>query len=106
MIHLTCSSRRKDLEPTVRSVAERCAQRAIFPEHIECCGFSGDRGFNFPELTRSALAPLKEQIPAGCSRGYSNSRTCEIGLSGMGGIEYRSIFYLIDEVSRGSVGRG
>ena len=100
MIHLTCSSRRKDLEPTVRSVANRCAQRAILPEHIECCGFSGDRGFNFPELTRSALAPLKEQIPASCTRGYSNSRTCEIGLSGMGGIEYRSIFYLVDEVSR------
>jgi D-lactate dehydrogenase len=100
MIHLTCSSRRKGLERTVRSVAGRCAKQAIVPEHIECCGFSGDRGFNFPELTRSALAPLKEQIPKGCTRGYSNSRTCEIGLSGVGGIEYRSIFYLVDEVSR------
>jgi len=100
MIHLTCSSRRKGLEPTVMSVARRCAKTAILPEHIECCGFSGDRGFSFPELTRSALAPLKQQIPPGCSRGYSNSRTCEIGLSGVGGIEYRSIFYLIDEISR------
>ena len=99
MIHLTCSSRRKGLEATVRSVAEHCAAQAILPEHIECCGFSGDRGFNFPELTKSALAPLKQQIPEGCTRGYSNSRTCEIGLSGIGGIEYRSIFYLVDEVS-------
>jgi D-lactate dehydrogenase len=100
MVHLTCSSRRKGLEPTVMSVTGRCAREAILPEHIECCGFSGDRGFNFPELTHSALAPLKPQIPSGCSRGYSNSRTCEIGLSGIGGIEYRSIFYLVDEVSR------
>ena len=99
MVHLTCSSRRKGLEPTVLSVARRCAKEAIVPEHIECCGFSGDRGFNFPELTRSALAPLRQQIPEGCSRGYSNSRTCEIGLSGVSGIEYRSIFYLVDEVA-------
>jgi D-lactate dehydrogenase len=103
MVHLTCSSRRKGLEPTVMSVARRCARQAILPEHIECCGFSGDRGFNFPELTHSALAPLKEQIPTGCTRGYSNSRTCEIGLSGLGGIEYRSIFYLVDEVSASAV---
>jgi len=60
MIHLTCSSRRKGLEPTVLSVARRCAKKTILPGHIECCGFSGDRGFNFPELTHSALAPLKE----------------------------------------------
>ena len=100
MIHLTCSSRRKGLEPTVMAVARRCAREALLPEHIECCGFSGDRGFNYPELTQSALAPLKAQIPNDCTRGYSNSRTCEIGLSGIGGIEYRSIFYLVDEVSR------
>lgn len=28
--------------------------------------------------------------------GYSNSRTCEIGLSAHAGIPYRSILYLVD----------
>ncbi|WP_419207276.1 hypothetical protein ACN08N_17805 [Photobacterium leiognathi subsp. mandapamensis] len=50
-------------------------------------------------MNASALAPLKRQVPAGCTEGYSNSRTCELGLSEHSGIEYRSILYLVDKVS-------
>ncbi|MBT3014729.1 MAG: hypothetical protein KME63_03160 [Candidatus Thiodiazotropha sp. (ex Clathrolucina costata)] len=42
------------------------------------------------------LSRLKRQIPGDCKQGYSNSRTCEIGLSRHTGIPYRSIAYLID----------
>ncbi|WP_241149041.1 hypothetical protein [Photobacterium sanguinicancri] len=39
-------------------------------------------------------------MPSNCNEGYSNSRTCEIGLSEHSGIEYRSILYLVDKVSQ------
>jgi D-lactate dehydrogenase len=32
--------------------------------------------------------------------GLSTSRTCEIGLSQHGGIDYHSVVYLLDRVSR------
>ncbi|WP_348533128.1 FAD-linked oxidase [Halomonas sp. 11-S5] len=56
------------------------------------------KGFTTPELNASALAGLAEQV-AECSAGYSNSRTCEIGLSQHGGIPYRSILSLLDRAS-------
>jgi len=85
------------LEDKLREVAELCAQNVIVPETVGCCGFAGDRGFNVPELTASALSRLKESLPRSCLAGYSTSKTCEIGLSLHSGINYQSIFYLIDE---------
>ena len=67
----------------------------VVPENINCCGFAGDRGFSVPELNEAALDGLKDQV-AGCSEGFSTSRTCEIGLSLHGGINYSSILYLVD----------
>jgi len=31
-----------------------------------------------------------------CTAGYSNSRTCEIGLSAHSGLSYQSLMYLVD----------
>ena len=90
---------RSGLAPIIERVTKACAMQVIIPDDITCCGFAGDKGFTKPELNASALAPLKAQVPAGCSEGYSNSRTCEIGLSEHSGIEYRSILYLVDKVS-------
>lgn len=50
-----------------------------------------------PELNAASLARLQEQIPPGCQQGYSDSLTCEIGLSHHSGFRYRSIAYLIDD---------
>jgi len=58
---------------------------------------AGDRLFNYPELSESALHYLKEAIPEGCNNGYSTSRTCEIGLSLHSGIHYKSIVYLVEK---------
>ena len=99
MLHITCSTRRQALDKQMLQLAQYCAKEVIVPEHIECCGWAGDKGFTTPELNAAALLPLKSQIPEHCTRGYSNSRTCEIGLSHHSGIAYQSILYLVDEVS-------
>lgn len=100
MLHITCSSRKMALEKTMLAVAQACVSDVIVPEHIQCCGFAGDKGFTTPELNQAAVQSLKQQVPANCQRGFSNSRTCEIGLSHHSGIPYQSILYLLDEVSR------
>ena len=48
------------------------------------------------ELNAAALADLGVQVPAETTSGYSNSRTCEIGLSLHGGVPFQSIVYLVD----------
>ncbi len=99
-VHVTCSSRKMGLAELFLAVARRCAVRVVVPEGVDCCGFAGDRGFSHPELNRSALTHLRPAVAAVCRDGYSNSRTCEIGLSEHGGIHYRSILYLLDECTR------
>ena len=100
-IHTTCSSTKMGLAPHLKKLALMCSQNVVVPDGIGCCGWAGDRGFTFPELNASALAPLRSAIPAGCSGGYSTSRTCEIGLSLHSGITYKSIVYLVDRCTVG-----
>ncbi|MBQ3960352.1 MAG: hypothetical protein II683_01005, partial [Muribaculaceae bacterium] len=70
----------------------------LVPDGVGCCGFAGDKGFTHPELNAYALRKLRPQIEnAGIKRGFSNSRTCEIGLTTNSGIPYQSLIYLIDE---------
>jgi D-lactate dehydrogenase len=69
------------------------------PEGIHCCGFAGDKGFTQPALNAHALRSLKAAV-AGCPEGISTSRTCEIGLSEHAGIDYHSLAYLVDRVTR------
>lgn len=99
MLHVTCTSRKMGLTDKMVSLANRCSTRVHIPEYIYCCGFAGDKGFTVPELNANALSTLKEQVPSSCSQGYSNSRTCEIGLSEHAGIDYQSIIYLVDKVT-------
>jgi D-lactate dehydrogenase len=94
--HISCSSTKMDLEGKFRKVAGALSQDPVFPEEVGCCGFAGDKGFSHPELNDYALRNLKKNI-AGCSTGFSNSRTCEIGLSKSAGINYNSIMNLLDE---------
>ncbi len=97
-VHPTCSTRKLGLEAKLEQLARACAREVIMPADVYCCGFAGDRGFNFPELNESALKDLKEHVCT-CEAGYSTSKTCEIGLSLHSGIPYRSILYLVDEAS-------
>jgi D-lactate dehydrogenase len=95
-LHVTCSARKMGLEEDFLAVANACAKSVFVPEEDGCCGFAGVKGFDTPELNASALSRLKQQLPDGCDQGYSNSRTCEIGLARHTGIPYRSLAYLVD----------
>ncbi len=97
-LHPTCSTRKMGLENKLEELARRCAKDVVMPEDIYCCGFAGDRGFNFPELNKAALDGLKDHV-CECDAGYSTSKTCEIGLSLHGKIPYRSILYLVDDAT-------
>jgi D-lactate dehydrogenase len=98
-LHPTCSTRLMGLTEAFEDLARHLAAQVILPQGVQCCGFSGDKGFHRPELNASALEGLAEQV-ADCDEGYSTSRTCEIGLSMHGGIPYQSILYLLDECSK------
>lgn len=87
-----------NLKPTLIKIAKMCSTNVLVPEEVGCCGFAGDKGFTFPELNEHGLRKLRPQIEkARAITGYSNSRTCEIGLSTHSGIPYISIAYLIDK---------
>jgi D-lactate dehydrogenase len=102
-LHVTCSSTKMGLAEKFWVVAQACAEKVVMPSQVGCCGFAGDRGFTHPELNASALAGLKQSLPAGCGAGYSNSRTCEIGLSHHSGIPYQSIVHLVDKCTSGKL---
>lgn len=93
-----CSLKKMGLDEKLTELAKLCAKDVVVAE-TNCCGFAGDRGFSFPELNRHGLRTLKSQLPKSVLRGYSNSRTCEIGLSLHSGIPFQSIVYLVDKVS-------
>lgn len=97
-VHITCSMRKMGLDKQLIELAGRCTSKVLVPEGVGCCGFAGDKGFTQPELNAYALRKLRPQIAkAGIKTGYSNSRTCEIGLETNSGIPYISIIYLVDK---------
>ena len=99
-VHITCSTRRMGLADSVIRVARACAKNVVVPEEIGCCAFAGDKGFTHPELNAWALRKLRGQIErAGVTHGYSNSRTCEIGLTTHSGVPYASIVSLVNRAA-------
>ena len=100
MVHATCSSTKMGLDNKLVELAQLCATEVIKPEKTGCCGWAGDKGFNLPELNKSALKYLKEEVPERAVAGYSTSRTCEIGLSLHSGLNYQSILYLVDKATK------
>ena len=119
-IHITCTMRLMKLTGVITDLARLCSSEVIIPEGVDCCGFAGDKGMTHPELNAYALrklrravnpdavsgpsttagAPASSPSPSSPSYpvavGYSNSRTCEIGLETNSGIPYVSIVYLVN----------
>lgn len=98
-VHVTCSTQHLGESQALIDLARRCSKQVVIPEGIHCCGFAGDKGFTTPELNAHSLRSLKDAVQH-CSEGISTSRTCEIGLSNHGGIDYHGLVYLVDRVTR------
>jgi D-lactate dehydrogenase len=96
VVHPVCSVRKMGTVDKLAAIAARCSAEVVMVDAVLCCGFAGDKGFNRPELNEHALRHLRPGLPAGCSHGYSSSRTCEIGLSEQAGFPYRSFVHLVD----------
>ena len=100
-LHITCSTTKMQLRDTIIGLAKRCSTNVLVPQEVGCCGFAGDKGFTNPEVNAYALRKLRPQLEtANVRQGFSNSRTCEIGLTTNGKIPYMSIVYLVDRVTK------
>jgi glycerol-3-phosphate dehydrogenase subunit C len=94
-----CSVKKIGKMEQLLALSQVCAENVTIIDS-NCCGFAGDRGFLIPELREHGLREIKAQIPTNCKEGFSTSRTCEIGLESSSGIDFKSIFYLVEEVTR------
>ncbi|MCX7017590.1 MAG: FAD-binding and (Fe-S)-binding domain-containing protein [bacterium] len=103
ILHPTCTLIKQGELDSLIKVARTFASEVTVPVLAECCGFAGDKGFNTPELTRSAtrgeageIAQMKTswQAQPMDTRYYSTCRTCEIGMTEATGETYQSIAYL------------
>ena len=100
-VHITCSMRLMGLGDKLVELAKLCSTHVTVPDGVGCCAFAGDKGMTTPELNAWALRKLRPALEAeGVREGFSNSRTCEIGLSLHGGVPYHSIVYLVNRVSK------
>jgi len=100
-VHPVCSVQKMGLSTALRDIAAVCAEKAYVPVEAGCCGFAGDRGFLFPELTEAATRAEAAEIARHSFSGYfSSSRTCEIGMSRATGRSWTSFWALLDEASR------
>jgi D-lactate dehydrogenase len=98
-IHSTCSTKVLGVDSSFLELAKMCSKSVIVPKNVSCCGFAGDRGFNYPELNQAALRWIKSETK-GAKSGYSTSATCEMGLSFHSELEYKSILYLVEKCTK------
>jgi D-lactate dehydrogenase len=101
VLHPNCSARKMDLAGKLAGIPNVCAGSTVIPLALGCCGFAGDRGLLFPELTASATARESAEVNARPYDGYySSNLTCEMGMAAATGKPYRSILYLLEQASR------
>lgn len=101
VFHPVCSLYKMGLANKLEKLAVLTVEEPVIPFTAGCCGMAGDRGFYYPGLT--ALACREEGAEAAQQGGdgyYSTGKTCEMAISEAAGKNYRSIFYLLEEVSR------
>ncbi len=100
VLHPVCSLVKLGLVPKFEAVARACAENVTIQRDAGCCGFAGDRGFLFPELTASATRLEAEEARTAGAGHWSSSRTCEVGLSRATGARYRSFVHLVERATR------
>lgn len=132
VLHPTCTVMKYGWVGDLKKVANTFSNMVEIPVLAECCGFAGDRGLLFPELTLSATAQEAgevrrkthaEKMEAGdpCAdsamaqncggagedcdyRFYSTCRTCEMGMTASTGETYSSIIHLVYDALKAEKG--
>jgi D-lactate dehydrogenase len=101
VLHPNCGARKQNLDEKLFKVTSACAEKVTVPNNLDCCGFAGDRGLLFPELTRSATSLEAQEVLAQRYDGYySTNLTCEIGMRMATHKPYHSFLYLVEEATR------
>jgi D-lactate dehydrogenase len=99
VLHPNCSIVKMGLTDKMITIAEKCSSKVIIPKNLGCCGFAGDRGLLFPELTQKAShCEAQETIAENANLHYSSNVTCEIAMNEATGKQYLSILYLLEKV--------
>jgi D-lactate dehydrogenase len=99
-IHSVCSNHKYGWGDAMLRVANACAEQVIQPHEGKCCGMGGDRGFELPDLAKSATSDVGPAMQsAHCTEGFTNARSCAISLSSGSGQSWRSLFHLLKECS-------
>lgn len=100
-LYTMCASKKLGFESIMLEIAKACVSgEVLIHTQTGCCGFAGNKGFFTPELNKAALIDFgKFYQKSGLKVGYSNSSTCEIGLSDSSKFPWQSIAYLLDKCS-------
>jgi len=101
VLHPNCAAVKLGLEEKLSRIGRQCAKSSTIPLPHNCCGFAGDRGLLFPELTKSATRAQAEEIERQGYDGYfSTNLPCEMGLSRATGKAFDSAIYLVEAATR------
>lgn len=101
VIHPICSVMEMGLQGKLAAINRRVAETVVVPIDAGCCGFAGDRGFLFPELTAAATRPEANNLQGQEYSAYvSSNRMCEVGMTRATGQIYRSYIHLLEEATR------
>ncbi|UBF29327.1 FAD-binding oxidoreductase [Kovacikia minuta CCNUW1] len=101
VIHPMCSLFEMGLQPKLDAIAKAFADETVIPAGAGCCGFAGDRGFFFPELTAAATYHEAQDLAGQNYAAYvSSNRMCEVGMTRATGKIYRSYIHLLEEATR------
>ena len=99
MIHPTCSQVKSGLQPVFERVLSRASEEVHLPIGWSCCGQAGDRGYLFPELSRSALLDEKQGCASlakkGVTQALSSCPTCEGALTEFTDFQFHSYVYFL-----------
>lgn len=91
-----CSIQKLNLTTTANNILNKISNEVVISQTSECCGFAGDRGIFYPEVTKSSTKIIKERISKENYDAFtSNNITCEIGLSHGTEKKFKHILYLI-----------
>jgi len=100
-VHPTCATTALKISGSLNRIAQAISHETFVPQNWGCCAFAGDRGINFPELTKSATEKEATEIKLRNDNFYvSANRSCEIGMTQATGKKYRHIIEVLEELSR------